>query len=48
MDGHQGGLLIFRTRCASLVRIVHGPPPAPSGNVYQFCHHGDGMSGLSR
>jgi hypothetical protein len=37
MDDHQGGLVIFRD--ASTHRwcvVVHGLPPAPSGNVYQF------------
>ncbi len=37
MDGHQGGLLIFQDAVSHRwCVIVHGLPPAPSGNVYQF------------
>jgi Anti-sigma-K factor rskA len=37
MDGRQGGLLIFQEPVSHRwCVIVHGLPPAPSGNVYQF------------
>jgi Anti-sigma-K factor rskA len=37
MNGHRGGLLIFQDAVSHRwVVIVHGLPPAPSGNVYQF------------
>ena len=37
MDGHQGGLLIFQDAVSHRwCVIVHGLPPAPTGNVYQF------------
>jgi hypothetical protein len=37
MDGHRGGLLIFQDAVSHRwCVIVHGLPPAPSGNVYQF------------
>lgn len=37
MDGHQGGLLIFQDAVSHRwCVIVHGIPPAPTGNVYQF------------
>ena len=37
MEGRQGGLLIFQDPALTAgVVIVHGLPPAPSGNVYQF------------
>lgn len=37
MEGHHGGLLIFRDATSHRwCVIVHGLPPAPSGNVYQF------------
>jgi hypothetical protein len=37
MGGRQGGLLIFQDAVSHRwCVIVHGLPPAPSGNVYQF------------
>jgi hypothetical protein len=37
MDGHRGGLLIFQDAVSHRwCVIVHGLPPAPSGQVYQF------------
>lgn len=37
MEGKQGGLLIFQDATSHRwCVIVHGLPPAPSGNVYQF------------
>jgi hypothetical protein len=37
MAGHRGGLLIFQDAGSHRwCVIVHGLPPAPSGNVYQF------------
>ena len=37
MEGRQGGLLIFQDAISHRwVVIVHGLPPAPAGNVYQF------------
>ena len=37
MNGHHGGLLIFQEPISHRwCVIVHGLPPAPSGNVYQF------------
>ncbi len=37
MEGRQGGLLIFQDPVSHRwCVIVHGLPPAPSGNVYQF------------
>ena len=37
MEGKQGGLLIFQDAVSHRwCVIVHGLPPAPSGNVYQF------------
>ncbi len=37
MEGKQGGLLIFQdAESHRWCVIVHGLPPAPSGNVYQF------------
>jgi hypothetical protein len=37
MEGRQGGLLIFQDPISHRwCVIVHGLPPAPSGNIYQF------------
>lgn len=37
MNGHDGGLLIFQDKTTHRwCVIVHGLPPAPSGQVYQF------------
>jgi len=37
MDGHQGGLLIFRDATTHRWGVfVHGLPPAPADSVYQF------------
>ncbi|MGH7512233.1 MAG: anti-sigma factor domain-containing protein [Gemmatimonadales bacterium] len=37
MDGHQGGMLIFQDAASHRwCVIVHGLPPAPVGNKYQF------------
>jgi Anti-sigma-K factor rskA len=37
MDGHHGGLLIFQDAVSHRwAVIVHGLPPAPAGNKYQF------------
>jgi hypothetical protein len=37
MDNYQGGLVIFRDATSHRwCVVVHGLPPAPSGNVYQF------------
>jgi len=37
LDGRQGGLLIFQEPVSHRWSvIVHGLPPAPAGNVYQF------------
>jgi hypothetical protein len=37
MDGHQGGMLIFQDVASHRwCVIVHGLPPAPAGNKYQF------------
>jgi len=37
MDGHQGGLLIFQDPSSHRWNVVmHGLPPAPAGQVYQF------------
>ena len=37
MNGHQGGLLIFRDAGSHRwCVIVHGLPPAPPGSMYQF------------
>jgi hypothetical protein len=37
MGGHSGGLLIFQDAVSHRwAVIVHGLPPAPPGNVYQF------------
>lgn len=37
MDDYQGGLVIFRDPSTHRwCVVVHGLPPAPSGNVYQF------------
>jgi Anti-sigma-K factor rskA, C-terminal len=37
MNGHDGGLVIFQEPISHRwYVVVHGLPPAPSGNVYQF------------
>ncbi len=37
MNGHEGGLVIFQEPVSHRwYVVVHGLPPAPSGNVYQF------------
>jgi hypothetical protein len=37
MDGHRGGLLIFQDPVSHRWNVVmHGLPPAPPGEVYQF------------
>jgi anti-sigma-K factor RskA len=37
MNGHDGGLVIFQEPISHRwCVVVHGLPPAPSGNVYQF------------
>jgi len=37
MNGHDGGLVIFQEPVSHRwYVVVHGLPPAPSGNVYQF------------
>jgi hypothetical protein len=37
MNGHSGGLVIFQEPISHRwYVVVHGLPPAPSGNVYQF------------
>lgn len=37
MDGHRGGLLIFQDPTSHRWNVVmHGLPPAPPGEVYQF------------
>jgi anti-sigma-K factor RskA len=37
MNGHDGGLVIFQEPVSHRwCVVVHGLPPAPSGNVYQF------------
>ena len=37
MDGHDGGLVIFQEPVSHRwYVVVHGLPPAPTGNIYQF------------
>jgi hypothetical protein len=37
MNGHDGGLVIFQEPVSHRwYVVVHGLPPAPTGNVYQF------------